>query len=168
MKNDQPESTPEGENIQMQQRILGAVHRQQLHSRWLAGVALMLGLVSIVASIGIVSFYFVFYRPKEKQLLRDLPNVIYNASSSTATNQIAPEERVPRPHYDPVRAHLFMTFVIGVGTALVAGSVGLLGLGTLLVVTLVLLNRRVTLRQINASLADISLQLKELRRPPGP
>jgi len=149
----------------MQERILGAVHQQQLHGRWLAGLALMLGLVSIAASIGIVSFYFIFYRPKEKQLLRDLPGVIYNSSTNAVANQ--GEERVPRPHFDPVRAHLFMTFVIGVGTALVAGSVGLLGLGTLLVVTLVLLNRRVTLRQINASLADISLQLRELRKPPS-
>src|ERR1051325_4024361 len=134
MKNDPPKPTPDPEETQMQERILGAVHQQQLHGRWLAGLALMLGLVSIAASIGIVSFYFVFYRPKEKELLRDLPGVIYN-SSSNAANQ--GEERVPRPHYDPVRAHLFMTFVIGVGTALVAGSVGLLGLGTLLVVTLV-------------------------------
>jgi hypothetical protein len=165
MKNDQHESTPAAENAQMQQRILGAVHRQQLHSRWLAGMALILGLVSIAASIGIVSFYFVFYRPKEKQLLRDFPGLIYNSSTNSIANQ--GEERVPRPQYDPVRAHLLMTFVIGVGTALVAGSVGLLGLGTLLVVTLVLLNRRVTLRQINASLAEISLQLRELRRSPG-
>jgi hypothetical protein len=168
MKNDPPKPTPDPEDTQIQERILGAVHQQQLHGRWLAGLALMLGLVSIAASIGIVSFYFVFYRPKEKQLLRDLPGVIYNSSTNAAATQTAPEERVPRPHFDPVRAHLFMTFVIGVGTALVAGSVGLLGLGTLLVVTLVLLNRRVTLRQINASLADISLQLKELRRTSGP
>src|SRR4051812_18282381 len=118
MKNDQHKSTAgtESDEGPIQQRILDAVQRQELHSRWLAGIALMLGLVSIAASIGIVSFYFIFYRPKEKQLLRDLPGVIYNSPTNSIAHQGTPEEKVPRPHYDPVRAHLLMTFVIGVGT----------------------------------------------------
>jgi hypothetical protein len=42
-------------------------------------------------------------------------------------------------------------------------SVGLLGLAALATVFLVLASRRATLRQINASLLEISQQLKELR-----
>jgi hypothetical protein len=44
----------------------------------------------------------------------------------------------------------------------VAGSVGMLGLATLSAVLLVLASRRATLRQINASLLEISKQLKQL------
>ena len=45
----------------------------------------------------------------------------------------------------------------------VAGSVGMLGLATLSAVLLVLASRRATLRQINASLLEISEQLKTMR-----
>ena len=44
----------------------------------------------------------------------------------------------------------------------VAGSVGMLGLATLSAVMLVLASRRATLRQINASLLEISSQLKRM------
>jgi hypothetical protein len=166
MKEEQPDPLASFSNPAMQERILRAVESHGRKSGWIAGIALFLGLVSVAASIAIVSFYFVFYRPKEKQLLRDLPPVIYNATTNATAG--AAQEPVPRPHFDPVRAHLFMITAIGVGTALVAGSVGLLGLGTLLLVSLVLINRRVALRQISASLADISLQLKQLQRPTEP
>src|SRR4029079_16500753 len=99
-------------------------------------VAVCVGSAPVAASSAIVSFYFVFYRPKEKELLRDLPPVIYNAATNATAGTA--QEPVPCPHFDPVRAHLFMITAIGVGTALVAGSVGLLGLGTLLLVSLVL------------------------------
>jgi hypothetical protein len=41
--------------------------------------------------------------------------------------------------------------------------VALLGFGTLLTLLLVIFNRRVTLRQINIHLAQISEQIKELK-----
>jgi hypothetical protein len=46
----------------------------------------------------------------------------------------------------------------------VAAAVGLLGLGTLTLLTVVILNRRVALNQINMSLAEISSQLRELEK----
>ncbi|MEX2171125.1 MAG: hypothetical protein WD851_17530 [Pirellulales bacterium] len=49
----------------------------------------------------------------------------------------------------------------------VAGSVGMLGLATLSAVLLVLASRRATLRQINASLLEISEQLKTMRAGPS-
>jgi signal transduction histidine kinase len=42
-------------------------------------------------------------------------------------------------------------------------AVALVAVGTLLTLLLVIFNRRVTLRQINASLAQISNQIKELQ-----
>ena len=57
------------------------------------------------------------------------------------------------------------------GTLVIAFSVAVLGLAALCSVLLNLASRRATLRQINASLLDISDQLKELRssaaRSPG-
>jgi hypothetical protein len=44
-----------------------------------------------------------------------------------------------------------------------AREVALLGVGTLLTLLLVIFNRRVALRQINGSLAQISTQIKELQ-----
>jgi hypothetical protein len=49
----------------------------------------------------------------------------------------------------------------------IAGSVGMLGLATLSAVLLVLASRRATLRQINASLLEISEQLRQIRAGPS-
>lgn len=46
-------------------------------------------------------------------------------------------------------------------------SVGILAMAALATILLVLASRRATLRQINASLLEISQQLKELRQTPG-
>jgi hypothetical protein len=54
-------------------------------------------------------------------------------------------------------------------TMVVTAAVGLLALAALCTVFLVLASRRATLRQVNASLVEISEQLKHLRpTPPGP
>ena len=53
------------------------------------------------------------------------------------------------------------------GTVVLAAAVGLLGLGRLTLLTVVILNRRVALNQINASLAGISSQLRELQKTRG-
>ena len=118
--------------------------------------------------------------PRASPLSRStLFSIAQKRSSCCAICRPSFTTRRPTPLREPLRnrcrapiylvpAHLFMTTAIGVGTALVAGSVGLLGLGTLLLVSLVLINRRVALRQISVSLADISLQLKQLQHPTGP
>jgi hypothetical protein len=46
-------------------------------------------------------------------------------------------------------------------------SVGLLGLGLLILLTVVVLNRRATLNRINASLAQISNQLRAMQNARG-
>jgi hypothetical protein len=53
------------------------------------------------------------------------------------------------------------------GTTLVAVVVGVLSLGTLVLLIVVILNRRVTLNQINVSLAQIAHQLRELQSSRG-
>jgi len=60
------------------------------------------------------------------------------------------------------RLHMVMTHALGVETMLIAGTVALVGLGSLITVVLVMVTRRVTLRQINESLAQISNQIRQL------
>jgi hypothetical protein len=57
----------------------------------------------------------------------------------------------------------FQMVVVGVTC-----SVGILAMAALATILLVLATRRATLRQINASLLEISQQLKELRQTPTP
>jgi hypothetical protein len=54
------------------------------------------------------------------------------------------------------------------GTLLIAFSVAVLSLFALCTVFLILATRRATLRQVNASLIEISEQLKQLRLSPSP
>jgi hypothetical protein len=59
------------------------------------------------------------------------------------------------------------------GTLLIAFSVAVMAVAALTTVLLILASRRATLRQVNASLVEISEQLKQLRQalatpPPGP
>jgi hypothetical protein len=55
---------------------------------------------------------------------------------------------------------------VTMGAAILAATVGVLALACLGTVLLVFASRRATLRQIQASLADISAQLAELRARP--
>ncbi len=65
-----------------------------------------------------------------------------------------------------------MIHAVSMGTTVSAIVVGILGLGTLVLLTAVVLNHRIALHQINVSLAQISHQLRELQNaqssgPPG-
>jgi hypothetical protein len=66
-----------------------------------------------------------------------------------------------------LRTEVILTYVISAGVTVVAFAVGALGLGTLILLAVVVLNRRVTLNQINASLAQISNQLRDLQTARG-
>ncbi|HVY69366.1 MAG TPA: hypothetical protein VHH73_05525 [Verrucomicrobiae bacterium] len=55
-----------------------------------------------------------------------------------------------------------MTFLHSVAIAFLAGAAGLLALDTLVSLGVVVLHRHATLQQVNASLAQISSQLRQL------
>lgn len=138
-------------------QALQSIRRQQRLMRWLTALALVLWLAAITASAGIVGGYFVFYLPKQKQILRDyamkpLPRMVPGEEMSA--------ERA-------VQIHMTLTHFMGMTTIAVAGSVGVLSAGTLVTLLLVGLNRRVTLQQINHSLAQISDQLRPLQAKTG-
>jgi hypothetical protein len=61
-----------------------------------------------------------------------------------------------------VRQEALLSRVVGTGTSMLALAVGVLGLSTMLLLLVVILNRRVALNQVNTSLAEISNQLREM------
>jgi hypothetical protein len=141
-------------------RALETVHMHQRRLRLLTGAAFLLGFLAIAASIGIASAYFVLYRPKQMQLLRD----VTAAAQEARSNNAAPSPgQPPRRQLDFPSVQATMTHVLSFATMMVAVSVGLLGAGTLVLLVLVVLSRRATLQQINASLTQISALLRELR-----
>ena len=62
-----------------------------------------------------------------------------------------------------VNRQVLVTLMLGKAMNVTSLSVTLLGLGTLLTLMLVIFNRHVTLRQLNASLTQISSQIKALQ-----
>ena len=150
-------------NPAVNDRILRTVKRQQRVSRVLTCLALLFGFTAIAASIALVVAYCVLYLPKQKQLLQD-----YQRWSAAGLHNYAPNPGDLKNTQQLAQAHILMTHVSSMGTMLVATSVGVLGGGTLVMLIVIVLNRRLTLSQINAALAQISAQIKELQsKPPG-
>lgn len=127
------------------------VERDQRRVRRLTGLTVILWML-VTAAMAFVLAIYALYLPKEIQLLQNM-----GARNDTINIQGANE----------AQASLILLSVVSKGTVIVAGSVGLLALAMLFTVLLVLSARRATLRQVNASLLEISEQLKALRQPGG-
>jgi hypothetical protein len=98
------------------------------------------------------------YWPKQKSVLRDAEQ-----EAQRATNAAHSVEDNVRQINKFLGVEVLFTHVISMGVTVVAVSVGVLGLGMLVLLSVVILNRRVALNQINASLSRISRQLHELQ-----
>jgi predicted PurR-regulated permease PerM len=152
-----PESKTPSPNLDdITTRVTAAVKTHQTRLRVLTSLALLFGFLAVVLSVLIVAFYPLMYLPKQKELIRRAETAAAQAKTETV------EETVQRLDKF-VGVGILMTHVVSLGTTIVAAAVGLLALGTLVLVLVVVLNRRATLNQINASLAQISGQLKELQ-----
>jgi len=158
-----PASWPDASAIN--ERVTATVRTHQLKIRLLTGAAFLLGFLSVAASVLIVSTYFVSYRPKEKQLLREVTLAAEAAKATPAAAQGAAGDSPRLKFYYP-SVQATMTYFHSLVITFMAVAMGLLALGTLVLLAVVVLSRRATLSQINASLTQISLQLKELQPPP--
>jgi hypothetical protein len=87
--------------------------------------------------------------------------LLFPAHAKVMNEAGIPSEVVERPP-EIERMHLILTSFIGKVSFLVAVSVLTLTLATLATLFLILATRRATLRQMNASLIEISEQLKRL------
>ncbi len=122
-----------------------------------------LGLLSLLAGIVLAVANLRFVMPMERLLLQDYPGVTMGHSETPSPQ---PPSAKPPPSRDQLDArHVEVTFAHGKELFLLPAAVVLVGLGTFLTLLLVIFDRRVTLRQVNASLAQISQQIKELQQP---
>ena len=141
-------------------RVMKALRANQRWLKALIAAAVVFWSLAVIASVGILGFYAVFYAPKEKQIFRDY--------ESYGHIRFTPATPVGDPPGDPQTAnlekalgiHFTMAWVMAKGILATSISVIVLSCGTLTTLLLVILNRRVTLKQINHSLAQISEQLR--------
>ena len=137
--------------------------RRQRRLKWLTGIAVALWCLAILTSTAVLFIYPIFYAPKERQMLQDLGSNGYAASSEPNSADPAPPPVTEKSMRRELGNQFVMTYVITKGILVVAASVVILSCGTLATLLLVIFHRRVTLQQINYSLAQISAQLKQLQ-----
>ena len=148
------------------ERVATAVRSHRIKIRVLTSIAFLFGFLAIAVSIAMVWSYRVFILPKQEELLLSARAAVERGKTNSAASQPTSPDNVRR--IDNLLANeILMTQVVSFSTSVVAIAVGVLGLGTLVLLTVVVLNRRVTLNQINASLAQISNQLRELQNARG-
>jgi hypothetical protein len=152
-----PSNHPMPDSEQINQRIATAVRSHRVKLRVLTGVAYLFGISAIVASLRLVWLWRAVYWPMQEHLMKQ----IEAASPATAATSGDSLKRI----IELLDQETLHTAMVSMGAAAVALSVAVLGFGTLVLVTVVVLNRRVTLNQINASLAQISSQLRDLQHP---
>lgn len=152
------------------QQVMDTLHRQQRRLRWLTVTAVVLWSLAVLTSVGVLVFYSYFYAPKERQILDDYG--IYGhvrERSAQVTESETAASRPPTAAEKALGLQFTMSWVMTKVTLMLAWSVIILSGGTLATLLLVIFNRRVTLQQINHSLAQISQQLKALQAArPGP
>ena len=141
--------------------VMKAIHRQQRLLKWLTAAAVGFWVMAVVVSVGVLVCYSVFYEPKEKQMLSD-----YGMSGHLHSRTNAPGgslEAGKMPTDQALAIHFTMNYVVVKGVLAIAVSLVVLSGAMLATLLLVHFNRRVTLRQINHGIAQISEQLKQLR-----
>jgi hypothetical protein len=86
----------------------------------------------------------------------------HGAATNTVAGNNSNEEILALSDGTKVDRQVLVTLLQGKIMNVTSLALTLLGVGTMLTLVLVIFNRRVTLRQVNASLVQISQQLKEL------
>jgi len=118
-------------------------------------------LLAMIIGFLIVWSYPILMLPKQKELALGAEILVHQFQTNSAATQPAGDAGKQMGYI--LAAEVQMNRVTSMGAVVVALAVGVLGLGTLIVLTVVILNRRVALNQINDSLAQISKQLRELQ-----
>jgi hypothetical protein len=157
------ENTPHRTDIPaMNDRILDGVRAHRRKIRVLSGATFVFSCLAMVASVALVWCYLLLVLPKQKQMLQDAEYPTLKTSPGITAETPAMQEAIKRLD-GKLNAEVLMMHVMSVGISIVCIAVGVLGLGTIILVALVMLQRRATLSQISDSLAQISRQLNEMR-----
>jgi len=128
--------------------------------RWTALTMALWGAALLMVLLMLVAYGLVFPLQAKLAGLEEPSTRAQHEQSLIDLDNLTPEQR----EIGKFKAQIMFQMV----TVGVTASVGILALAALSTVFLVLASRRATLRQINASLLEISQQLKELqRKSPG-
>lgn len=147
---------------EMNDRIMETLRTRQRSFKILTGIAMVFGFVAIASSIAAVTFYVTLYRPKQLQVLREYRIAAERAQVDSPAPPPPAAGSRSLTLSEAAAAHVLLTHVTSMGTMLVAVSVGVLGIGTMVSLGLIILNRRSTLQQIRGSLLQISDQLRNM------
>ena len=154
-----PHNPPTPDAGAINELVKTAVHSHRIKLRVLTTAAFVFGFVAIAASIPIASFWL-HELPMQNEILQDFPNP--KTVEQSRPNTESAEDRLTRIER-VTRQEAFLTHMASTQATGVALAVAVLGLGTLILLTVVVLNRRIALNQINDSLVQISNQLRELK-----
>jgi hypothetical protein len=150
--------------------ILNKIHAQDWKGRTLAAAALVVGILCIAAGVFLMAANTAAIFPQIRLLLKQSDAVLHQGMSSgmapvAQTNTL--DERLTLSDGTVVDRQVLVMLMLGKAANVTSLAVTLQAVGTLLTLLLVVFNRRVTLRQINISLAQISAQIKELQNRQG-
>jgi len=151
-------STPDAGAVN--ELVKTALHAHRIKLRVLTTAAFVFGFVAIAASIYIASWWLTML-PWQREMLHDPPNLAEQVKpNESAADGVKRIDRI-------LRKEAALTYVASTQATGLALAVGVLGLGTLMLLTVIVLNRRIALAQINNSLMQISNQLRELKNARG-
>jgi len=157
-----PNPSPHCDAAAINAAVMKKLNSYLRKSRALAVLALGTGLLSIVIGILIAWVSSTMVMPMERLLLQDYPGTLQQTNTSSLAGH-PPGAKPPLTRAELDWRHVQVTAVHGKVIILMAAAIALTGAGTLVTLLLVIFNRRATLRQINANLAQISNQIKELQ-----
>jgi hypothetical protein len=161
-----PQTDPSTLNADaINQRIKAGVKAHRIELGVLTTAAFVLGFAAMITSLLLVWSYPVFVLPRQRELPLEAMKLMDQLKTNAITSTSG--EDAGKQIVKLLAAQVETSNVATAGTVVLAAAVGLLGLGTLTLLTVVILNRRVALNQINASLAGISSQLRELQKGRG-
>ncbi|HXC36922.1 MAG TPA: hypothetical protein VNV43_13680 [Candidatus Acidoferrales bacterium] len=148
----------------MNETILKKLRVLNWTGRLLTSAALGIGLLAIAGGILLTMACPRIIFPQVQLLLKQSTAQHANSTNSNSgavTN--APNPVLTLSDGSVVDQQTLVTLLFGKALDVMSLAIAILGLGAMLTLLLVIFNRRVTLRQVNASLAQISQQIKELQ-----
>jgi hypothetical protein len=142
--------------------ILKKLNASRWAGRLLTTVALGIGFLAIAGGI-IVNWGSTKVMFPQVQLLLKQSTAAHTGDTNTVVSLNATNEMLTLSDGTKVDQQVLVTLMQAKIMNVTSLALTFLGLGTMLTLLLVIFNRRVTLRQVNASLAQISQQIKELQ-----
>ena len=162
-----PNPSPRDTTTEMNDAVMRKLKSYRWKGRALTTVALGVGLLSVAAGIVLIWANSAFVFP-QVQLLVQSSGAAQPGAANSITQMNHDSPILTLSDGTTVDRQVLVTLMLGKAMNITSLSVTLLGLGTLLTLFLVIFNRHVTLRQLNASLAQISNQLKDLQNGKSP